>query len=104
MAATQRVPYWEYMRQEQDMTVNRRKQHIEADTAALFKDNINNPEHYTLGKIEVYDFIKAWELEFSEGNIVKYVVRSPYKGKRLDDLKKARWYLNKLIEDAENEG
>jgi len=67
------------------------------------KDNINQPEHYTLGKIEVYDFITAWELSFTEGNIIKYVVRSPYKGKRLDDLKKAQWYLNKLIVEAKKE-
>lgn len=65
------------------------------------KDNINKPDHYTMGSIEVYDFITAWELSFTEGNIIKYVVRSPYKGKRLDDLKKAQWYLNKLIKEAE---
>lgn len=65
------------------------------------KDDVNHPDHYTLGGIEVFDFIKAWELSFAEGNVVKYTVRSPFKGNRLKDLKKARWYLDKLIEEAE---
>lgn len=65
------------------------------------EDKVNNPAHYTMGKIEVYDFIKAWELSFAEGNVIKYVVRAPHKGKQLEDLKKARWYLDQLIKEAE---
>lgn len=64
-------------------------------------DAVNNPSHYTIGKIEVYDFIKAWDLSFAEGNVIKYVVRAPHKGKTLEDLKKARWYLDQLIKEAE---
>lgn len=67
------------------------------------KDDVNRPDHYTLGGIEVFDFIQSWELSFPEGNVVKYVVRSPYKGSRLKDLRKARWYLDRLIEQAEKE-
>ena len=66
-------------------------------------DEINQPAHYTLGKIEVFDFINAWELSFAEGNVIKYVTRAPYKGKKVQDLKKARWYLDQLIEAAEQE-
>lgn len=66
-------------------------------------DPVSRPEHYTLGKIEVFDFIKAWELSFAEGNVIKYVTRAPYKGKRLQDLQKARWYLDQLIEEAKND-
>jgi hypothetical protein len=62
---------------------------------------VNKPSHYTLGKIEVFDFIKAWELSFAEGNVVKYVVRAPHKKNQLEDLKKARWYLDQLIKEAE---
>lgn len=65
------------------------------------KDEVNAPEHYTMGSIEVYDFIKAWQLSFAEGNVIKYTVRAPYKGTELKDLKKARWYLDKLIKEAE---
>lgn len=63
--------------------------------------NINHPDHYTVGGIEVYDFIESWKLDFAIGNVVKYLSRSPYKGKKLEDLKKARWYLNKAIEREE---
>lgn len=63
------------------------------------KDDVCNPEHYTLGSIEVIDFIEAWELDFREGNVIKYTVRAPYKGNRLKDLEKARWYLDRLIEE-----
>ena len=66
-------------------------------------DDINNPSHYTLGSIECLDFIEAWDLDFREGNVVKYVVRAPYKGSKLKDLKKARFYLDRLIKDAEGE-
>lgn len=66
-------------------------------------DEISHPAHYTIGKIEVYDFITAWELGFAEGNVIKYVTRSPYKGSALKDLKKARWYLDQLIKEQEDE-
>jgi hypothetical protein len=69
--------------------------------AGKMPDKINHPKHYTAGKIEVYDFIEAWNLDFSIGNVVKYVARAPYKGTKLDDLKKAKWYLEKAIEREE---
>lgn len=64
-------------------------------------DNINHPRHYNKGGIEVYDFIEAWDLDFAIGNVVKYVTRAPYKGTELEDLKKARWYLQRAIEREE---
>ena len=58
-------------------------------------DNIN-PEHYTQG-IECIDYITSKNMSFLEGNVIKYVTR--YKMKNgLEDLKKAQWYLNRLIE------
>lgn len=67
----------------------------------LAHDPVNHPSHYTMGGIEVFDFIRSWELSFAEGNVIKYLVRAPHKGKELQDLKKARWYLEQLINDAE---
>ena len=67
------------------------------------KDIINHPEHYTKGGIEVREFIDSWHLDFNSGNIIKYVVRAPYKGTELQDLKKAQNYLNHLIELKEKE-
>ena len=59
------------------------------------KDNIN-PEHYIHG-IECIDYITSKNMSFLEGNVIKYVTR--YKMKNgLEDLKKAQWYLNRLIE------
>jgi len=63
---------------------------------------VDHPSHYNQGKIEVIDAIQDWKLDFCEGNTVKYVARSKHKGKRLEDLKKARWYLDYLIKQLED--
>lgn len=65
-------------------------------------DMVNHPTHYTFGEIEVIDAIEDWKLEFHEGNVVKYVARANHKDKRLEDLKKAAWYLNRKIEMLES--
>ena len=61
----------------------------------------NHPVHYNVGSIEVIDIIDDWKLGFYEGNIVKYTMRAKYKGKELQDLKKAKWYLDRLIKEIE---
>ena len=58
-------------------------------------------KHYHQGKgIQPWDIIKAWELDFWEGNVVKYVLRWKHKD-GVQDLKKARHYLDYLIERGE---
>jgi aryl-phospho-beta-D-glucosidase BglC (GH1 family) len=64
------------------------------------KDIINHPEHYTKG-IETIDYIRSWNMDYVRGNIIKYVTRFPYKGTALQDLKKAKWYLEYLIKEVE---
>lgn len=64
-------------------------------------DNINHPQHYTFGSIEVIDAIEAWGLGFHLENVVKYVARSDHKGNQLEDLKKAQWYLSRKISKLE---
>ncbi|MFQ5737366.1 MAG: DUF3310 domain-containing protein, partial [Thermodesulfobacteriota bacterium] len=59
------------------------------------------PPHYTQGKIEVIDFIEDQGLGYPDGNVVKYVCRHRHKGTPLADLKKARWYLDRLIKRVE---
>ncbi len=59
---------------------------------------VDHPKHYNVGGIEVIDAIKAWKLGFNLGNVVKYVARADYKSKPLEDLKKAKWYLEREIE------
>lgn len=61
-------------------------------------DAVNHPDHYKVGGIETIDFIEAKKLNYHLGNVVKYVARADHKGKRLEDLKKARWYLDREIE------
>lgn len=56
-----------------------------------------------MGKIEVSDFIADQKLDFFEGNCVKYLARWKYKN-GVQDLKKAQWYLNKLISLQEADG
>mgnify|MGYP004671226415 CR=1 FL=1 len=61
------------------------------------KETVNHPNHYNKGGIEVIDFIEDWKLDFTTANIIKYVVRAPYKNNALEDLKKAKFYLERLI-------
>jgi len=65
------------------------------------EDMVNHPKHYTFGKIEVITVIDDWKLGFYEGQVVKYVGRAKHKGNELQDLKKAQWYLNRLIDQKE---
>lgn len=64
-------------------------------------DGIDHPTHYAFSNIEVIDAIEAWELGFHLGNVVKYVARAGRKGSSLEDLKKARWYLDREIARSE---
>jgi len=62
-----------------------------------------NPDHYQLGKIQVWDFIVDQDLDFLLGNVVKYVCRAGTKPgeSRLDDLRKAHAYITKAIETTD---
>ena len=64
-----------------------------------FSDPVNSPDHYTIGGIETIDFIEAKKLNYHLGQVVKYVSRASYKDNFLEDLKKARWYLNREIQN-----
>ena len=59
---------------------------------------VNHPPHYTREKIEVIDFIEDQHLPYHLGNVIKYVARAGHKGDKLEDLKKAQWYLARYIE------
>lgn len=75
-------------------------------------DNVNHPSHYNMGKIEVIK-IQEDQLTYEEyrgyikGQVIKYITRERYKN-GLEDLKKAAWYLNRLIKymerNSNNEG
>ena len=72
------------------------------DHPRIQKELVNHPEHYG-GEDNPYEAIKvieAWDLGFNLGNTIKYVSRSGKKlpEKELEDLEKARWYLDREIE------
>ena len=62
---------------------------------------VNHPPHYKAGGIETIDFIEAKKLGYNLGNVVKYVSRAELKVDKLEDLQKARWYLNREITNLE---
>lgn len=64
-------------------------------------DLVNHPKHYLQGKIEVIDFIDDQKLGFYEGQVIKYICRAKHKNAELQDLKKAQFYLNRLIKQKE---
>ena len=57
-----------------------------------------DPPHYQRGNIQVWDFIADQNLDFFTGNIVKYVCRAGHKDEKIQDLKKAKAYIDKYIE------
>jgi hypothetical protein len=71
-----------------------------------FVDVVNHPPHYTHGGIETIDYMEAKSTpeEFT-GHLrltaLKYLSRSGYKDNALQDLKKAQWYINKLVKYSE---
>ena len=60
------------------------------------EDNIN-PNHYKQGNIEVIDFILDQNMDYLTASVTKNICRWRYKN-GVEDLKKARWFLDKLIE------
>jgi hypothetical protein len=60
-------------------------------------DTPQNPSHYKQGGIQPWDYIVANNMCYLSGNVVKYVTRYKYKN-GLEDLKKARAYIDKMID------
>ena len=72
-----------------------------------FPVNVNAPAHYLHGKKETIDVITDCMTNdefhgYLKGNILKYVARYKFKGEPLEDLCKARWYLNRLVKEVNN--
>ena len=63
-------------------------------------DPVSHPAHYTSGKIECIDYIEDKQLGFHLGNAVKYITRAGKKspGKKIEDLRKAMWYIDRYIQ------
>jgi len=59
-------------------------------------DPVNSPAHYTQGEMEVITAIEGLGLDYHQGNVLKYVARYRYKN-GMEDLLKAKWYIDRLI-------
>ncbi len=67
-------------------------------------DSVDHPAHYAEGRrFEPIDVIEDWRLGFCLGNAVKYISRAGRKGDALEDLRKARWSLERAIASSERE-
>lgn len=62
-------------------------------------DKVNHQKHYNIGGIEVIDYIADRTVTFSMGNVIKYIARCNYKGNKLEDLRKAEFYLQYCIDN-----
>ena len=82
-------------------TIKEEKVVAPAKISNIEHDAVNHPTHYTRGNIEVIDFIEDQQLPYHLGNVVKYVARAGFKGDKVEDLKKAQWYLNRYIRTLE---
>lgn len=75
----------------------------------LSQDMVNHPSHYNQYTQEVIDTITEWIKDYNSvegyyiGTVLKYLARAPYKGKKLEDLKKASFYLQEAIEYIEKQ-
>lgn len=67
-------------------------------------DPVKAPPHYTRLQPEPIDIIDAWNLPFYPAQVLKYIARAGFKDpkKLLEDLKKARFYLERWIQNVEN--
>lgn len=71
----------------------------------MSKEQVDHPQHYG-GKDDPYEAIKvieAWGLGFHLGNTVKYIARTGKKDETLQELKKAKWYLDRKISQLEKQ-
>ena len=74
-----------------------------ANVAKQLDDNVNSPSHYNSGAVECIDAIEAMlspeeYTGYLRGNSLKYRWRFRYKGKPVEDLQKANWYEDRLLE------
>ena len=62
------------------------------------REMVNHPDHYQGNKTEVIDIIEDYNLGFSLGNAIKYILRADKKGNKKQDLEKAIWYINRELD------
>jgi hypothetical protein len=72
------------------------------------RDNVSHPKHYNMGAIETIELIDqvcahyVGDEAYAVGSALKYLARAPHKDNKLEDLRKAAWYINHAIAIVEN--
>lgn len=66
-------------------------------------DVVNHPSHYKSNGMETIDVIESFQLGFHLGNSIKYILRAGKKDSKIQDLKKAQWYLLREISKLESQ-
>jgi len=61
------------------------------------REMVDHPQHYQGKGLEVINIIEAFDLNFSLGNAIKYILRADSKGNKKQDLEKALWYINREL-------
>jgi len=94
---------WEAAKALDDAIYKEELEKLSKDLAAPIDDPVHHPAHYTSHPcgLEIIDITKHHG--FLTGNILKYVFRHKLKGQPIQDLKKARWYIDKAISELEKE-
>ena len=69
---------------------------------AVLADPVNHPTHYTSHPSGIEVICITRHMGFNLGNVIKYVLRADHKGNKIEDLKKAQWYLSDEIKKLEN--
>ena len=94
----------------EEANMDKHDQQAKADAGKLKIDMVNHPAHYTAGNVECIDALESMSMGYHDAvqgalawQVVKYIWRSPLKGKQLEDLQKAQFYLNRLIEKVKYE-
>jgi len=67
------------------------------------KEMVDHPDHYQGNKFEVIDIIEDFQLGFHLGNVVKYILRAGKKDATIQELEKAKWYLDRYIQTLNKE-
>jgi dCTP deaminase len=103
------LPYrGKYYNQERGPQPARRDRGSEAVSDNETPGNVDHPKHYNMGAIETIEFIDQvcahyrGDEAFSIGSALRYLARAPHKNAKLEDLKKAAWYINHVIRLDEN--
>ncbi len=81
------------------------KPSVHVESKFLTREAVNHPPHYGgIGNVyEAIKVIEAWDLDFHLGNTVKYIARAGKKDDIIQDLEKAKWYLDRKIENLKTD-